>query len=131
MTNNLSIVYRPIGYVENGYVEPISPEVFQEEESRIIVDLEFVEGLFGMNPGQKIIVIFHFHLAEDYDLLQHPRGDADRPLRGVFTLRSPRRPNPIGMTEVELISIKGNVLHVHSLDAINGSPVLDIKPAID
>jgi tRNA-Thr(GGU) m(6)t(6)A37 methyltransferase TsaA len=62
-------------------------------------------------------------------LLQHPRGDRNRPRRGVFALRSPRRPNPIGITVVDLIDVQGNVLRVQGLDAINGTPVLDIKPA--
>ena len=62
-------------------------------------------------------------------MLQHPRGDKSRPKRGVFALRSPYRPNHIGLTEVELLAINGNVLSVRGLDAINETPVLDLKPA--
>jgi tRNA-Thr(GGU) m(6)t(6)A37 methyltransferase TsaA len=75
------------------------------------------------------MVVFYFHRSQGYDLTQHPRGDPRRPKRGVFTLRSPRRPNPIGVTVVDLVAIEGNVLRVRGLDAINGTPVLDIKPA--
>jgi tRNA-Thr(GGU) m(6)t(6)A37 methyltransferase TsaA len=62
-------------------------------------------------------------------LLQHPRGDQGQPQRGVFALRSPHRPNPIGVTIVNLLAVERNVLRVSGLDAINGTPVLDLKPA--
>jgi tRNA-Thr(GGU) m(6)t(6)A37 methyltransferase TsaA len=75
-----------------------------------------------------MIVIFCFHLSEGYNLRQHPRGDHNRPKLGVFKLRSPYRPNPIGMSVVTVLSIEGNIIRVRDLDAINGSPVLDIKP---
>ncbi|MBN1666466.1 MAG: SAM-dependent methyltransferase, partial [Anaerolineales bacterium] len=66
---------------------------------------------------------------EGYDLLQHPRGDRSRARRGLFALRTPRRPNPIAVTEVEIVAIQENVLTVRGLDAYNDSPVLDLKPA--
>lgn len=75
------------------------------------------------------MVVFYFHRSQGYDLCQHPRGDQSRPQRGVFALRSPRRPNPIGVTEVELMAVERNVLRVRGLDAINGTPVLDLKLA--
>jgi tRNA-Thr(GGU) m(6)t(6)A37 methyltransferase TsaA len=73
------------------------------------------------------MVIFHFHLSRGYELRQHPRGDHTREPRGVFALHSPRRPNPIGVTTIELVEVTGNVLTVRGLDAINGTPVLDLK----
>ncbi len=88
-----------------------------------------MEGLHGLTPGSMVLVIFNFHLAEGYALLQHPRGDKSRLKRGVFALRSPYRPNHIGVTEAELLAIADNVLSLRGLDAINGTPVLDIKPA--
>ena len=97
-------------------------------ESQIFLDPTLVEGLAGLELGQKIMVVFYFHRAQGYDLQQHPRGDATRPQRGVFALRSPRRPNPIGVTVVDLLALDGNVLTVGGLDAINGTPVLDLKP---
>ena len=80
------------------------------------------------NPGQKIAVIFYLHRSQGFDLLQHPQGDGRRPRRGVFALRSPLRPNPIGLTVVDLVAVEGNVVRVQGLDAINGTPVLDLKP---
>jgi tRNA-Thr(GGU) m(6)t(6)A37 methyltransferase TsaA len=98
-------------------------------ESRILLRPEFVDGLRGLTPGERILIIFYFDRSEGWELLQHPRGDSDRSKRGVFALRSPHRPNAIGVTEVELLSVDGNLLRVHGLDALDGSPVLDLKPA--
>jgi len=123
-----SIVFAPIGYVENGFDEPAAPETIRAAESRIVLRPELVEGLFGLEAGQKLLVVFNFDRSVGFDLLQHPRGDRTRPKRGVFAVRSPRRPNAIGVTEVDILSIDGNVLRVSGLDALNGTPVLDLKP---
>ncbi len=123
------IVYRPIGYVENAFDQPVLGQQIRSAESRIVLDPALVVGLQGLEIGQQIVVVFHCHLADGYELTQHPQGDRSRPRRGVFALRSPRRPNPIGITVVELVGMEGNVLQVRGLDAINGTPVLDIKPA--
>ena len=121
--------FRAIGYVENEFDELAAPEQLCAAEARIHLDPGLVEGLKGLEPGQQIMVIFNFHRSKGYDLLQHPRGDQSQPKRGVFALRSPRRPNPIGVTVVDLVGIEGNVLRVRGLDAINGTPILDLKPA--
>jgi tRNA-Thr(GGU) m(6)t(6)A37 methyltransferase TsaA len=88
-----------------------------------------VPGLKGLNKEGRIVVVFHFHLSKGWDPLQHPKGDETRPRRGVFALRSPRRPNGIGVTEVDLLEIRDNILTVRGLDAVDGTPVLDLKPA--
>ena len=121
--------FRPIGHVENGFDRPATPDEIASAESRIVIDSRLEEGLKGLEPGEEIMVIFAFHRSTGYELLQHPRGDGSLPRRGVFGLRSPRRPNPIGVTIARLAAIEGNVLTVRGLDAINGSPVLDLKPA--
>lgn len=123
-----NIIFSAIGYVENQYNEPVSASEIRSAESRIVLKPDLSTGLLGFEPGQQIMVVFYFHRSEDYDLLQHPKGDRSRPKRGVFTLRSPKRPNPIGITVVELVGIKNNILSVSGLDAINGTPVLDLKP---
>jgi len=122
------VTFKAIGYVQNAFLEPAAPEKIREAESQIFLNPDLVEGLHGLQPGTQLAVIFYFHRSEDYELRQHPRGDQSRPKRGVFSLRSPKRPNPIGMTVVDLIEIKNNVLLVRGLDAINGTPVLDLKP---
>jgi tRNA-Thr(GGU) m(6)t(6)A37 methyltransferase TsaA len=123
------IVYRAIGHVENDFDEPAAAYEIRSTESRIVLDPSLTEGLRGLDAGCQIMVIFCFHRSQGFDLLQHPQGDRSRPRRGVFALRSPRRPNPIGVTVVDLVAIDGNVLRVRGLDAINDTPVLDLKPA--
>lgn len=121
--------YRPIGRVENELDEPVDPETLGSAVSRIVIDPALADGLTGLEAGDRLLVLFHFHRAGDAELLQHPRGDVSRAERGVFALRSPHRPNRIGATVVELLSVAGTVLEVRGLDAINGTPVLDLKPA--
>jgi len=130
------IIYRAIGVVENDFDAPAKPEEIAARESRIVLDPALTAGLRGLESGQQIMVVFHFHLhsqrhslhdASGYALCQHPRGDRSRPQRGVFALRSPHRPNPIGVTVADLLAIDCNVLRVRGLDAINGTPVLDLK----
>ena len=124
-----AVVCRAIGHVENEFDEPAPAHAIRAAESRIVIDVSLTEGLKGLEPGRRIMVIFYFHLSQGFDLLQHPQGDKGRPRRGVFALRSPRRPNPVGVTVVDLVDVEGNVLRVRGLDAINDTPVLDLKPA--
>jgi tRNA-Thr(GGU) m(6)t(6)A37 methyltransferase TsaA len=122
-----AVTYAPIGHVENAFDEPAPALELGSFESRIVLHPGMVEGLAGLVPGQQVMVVYHFHRAWGYDLKQHPQGDVTRPRRGVFGLRSPRRPNAIGVTVVELLAIEGHVLRVRGLDAFNGTPVLDLK----
>ena len=119
----------PIGFVESDFKGiQNDPDIFHETISRIRILDDFAEGLFQLERYGRLYVIFRFDRAEGYRLVIHPRGDANRPERGVFATRSPYRPNPIGLSVVELVGIDGNVLTVRDLDAIDGTPVLDIKP---
>jgi tRNA-Thr(GGU) m(6)t(6)A37 methyltransferase TsaA len=120
---------RAIGYVENNFDEPTASEKIRSRESRLVIDPALVDGLHGLEAGQRMMVLFYFHRSEGYALLQHPRGDQSQLKRGVFSMRSSHRPNPIGVTIVDLLAVEGNVLLVNGLDAINGTPVLDLKPA--
>jgi L-fuculose-phosphate aldolase len=85
------------------------------------------DGLLGLESGDDVIVLCYFHRAERDVLQVHPMGDPGRPLRGVFATRSPARPNPIAVTSTRIERIEGNVLHVVGLDALDGTPVVDIK----
>ena len=123
------IKYRTIGIIETPENKSLAADKTVSNESLVVLDPPLAKGLKGLKPGQRIQVIFHFHLADGFELCQHPRGNRYRSKRGVFALRSPRRPNPIGLSEVDLVGIRGNVLYVKGLDAIDGTPVLDIKPA--
>lgn len=101
-----------------------------KDESLIVLQPELADGLHGIVPGNRLAVIFAFDRAGDYELLQHPQGDRRRSRRGVFVLRSPRRPNPIGVTTVEVLEIVDNVVRVRGLDAWPGTPILDLKPEL-
>ncbi|MFC1661415.1 SAM-dependent methyltransferase [Gemmatimonadota bacterium] len=115
--------------MENAFPLGTPSDTMRAGESRLVLDPTLVPGLKDLEKENRILVVFHFHKSEGFELLQHPRGDPDRPRRGVFALRSPRRPNAIGIAEVDLLGIEGNVLRVRGLDAIHGSPILDLKPA--
>jgi tRNA (adenine37-N6)-methyltransferase len=116
----------PIGFVRNNVEESID---FSDTVSEIVIRPELVEGLFRLDGSKEIDVIFWFDRSPGPDMKLHPKGNPDNPLVGVFASRSPNRPNPIGVTRVKLLSVKGNILTVKGLDAFNGTPVLDIKPA--
>jgi tRNA-Thr(GGU) m(6)t(6)A37 methyltransferase TsaA len=125
--NNMIIHFHAIGHVENEFNTPARPEQIRMGESRIVLNPSLQMGLNGLKVGDQIMVIFYFHLSKGFDLLQHPHGDQSQPKRGVFALHTPFRPNPIGVTTVDLLSIEKNILIVKGLDAINGSPILDLK----
>jgi hypothetical protein len=84
---------------------------------------------FGVRSVIRYVDFFVFHYVEGFDLLQHPHGDRNRPKRGVFALHSTNFPNSIGITEVELLAIEGNMTNVCDLDAFNSTPIFDLKPA--
>jgi tRNA-Thr(GGU) m(6)t(6)A37 methyltransferase TsaA len=119
---------RAIGHVENEFDEPAAPDKIRLVDSCLVIEPALADGLKDLEVGQQIMVVFYFHRSEGFDLLQHPRGDQNHPRRGVFSLHSPYCPNPIGVTVVDLIGIDDNVLRVRGLDAINGTPILDLKP---
>jgi len=124
-----TICFHPIGMVENDFAQPAPGDAIRAAKSRIRLKPELAPGLDGLKPGDKLLVLFHFHRSQGYQLHQHPRGDRSRPQRGVFALHSPFRPNAIGASVVEIIAIENNLMQVRGLDAINGTPVLDLKPA--
>jgi tRNA-Thr(GGU) m(6)t(6)A37 methyltransferase TsaA len=126
--NDISIVMHPIGFVDNSIFEPASAREKKNTESLIVLKSEYAEGLDSITDFDKIQVFFYFHLSEGFSMIQKRRYDGK--MAGVFASRSPRRPNGIGVTVVELLKVDNNILHVKGLDAINGTPILDIKPYI-
>lgn len=90
----------------------------------------YAEGLHRMQAGDDIIVITWLHRPHREVLKVHPRGDVANPLTGVFLTRSPDRPNPVGLHRVKVLEIKQNRLHIDAIEAIDGTPVIDIKPAV-
>lgn len=121
------VTMRPIGIVSSSVDELLRPDVIKSLPSRIIVNAALNAGLEGLEGNQRLLVVFQFNRLAGFDLLQHPKNDPSKAKRGVFALHSPQRPNPIGVTEVDLLRREGNILHVRGLDAVNGTPVLDLK----
>ena len=123
------IKLKPIGYVHRlSKTEDVKDRTLT---SHIIVKKELTKALEGIEDFSHLLVIFYMHEIpkdETLALKVHPRGRADLPLLGVFATRSAHRPNPVGLTLVELVKRKGNVLIVRGLDAFDGTPVLDVKP---
>jgi len=128
MTNDPIIALRPIGQVKRDEGdEGLRGKALRARPARIVLDPQLTDALLGLEPGSDIVGLAYFHEA-DRDVLQvHPMGNRDNPLRGVFATRSPARPNPIAVTSARIERIDGNVLHVVGLDALDGTPVLDIK----
>jgi tRNA-Thr(GGU) m(6)t(6)A37 methyltransferase TsaA len=94
------------------------------------VNPTFARGLFGIATGDEVIVVTWLHRA-DRDVLEvHPRGDLEIPLAGVFTTRSPHRPNPLGLHRVTVREISGTRLRIGAIEAIDGTPVVDVKPVL-
>ncbi len=91
---------------------------------------QVAKGLIGITPGDELILLTWFHLAERDVLEVHPRGDLNRPLTGVFATRSPDRPNPIGLHRVTVLEVAEQKLRVAPLEAIDGTPIVDIKPVL-
>jgi tRNA-Thr(GGU) m(6)t(6)A37 methyltransferase TsaA len=125
-----AILLRPIGHVVNDFLHSAPPEQIRAHQSRLVLKEEFAEGLEGLQAGDRLTVVFRFHLSRGYALRQHPRGNSSRAKRGVFAICSPRRPNHLGVSFVDLIAREGRVLVVRGLDALNGTPLLDIKPFV-
>ena len=126
-----TFVVRPIGVVRSPLRDPgDAPKqgALTDQEAEVVVDPAYVAALDGLERRGKVIVICWMHGAERDRLTVHPRGQEDRPERGVFSTRSPHRPNPLSLHTVTLLSVVGNVLHVRGMDAIDGTPVVDIKP---
>lgn len=122
-----TICYTPIGYVENEFDEWTSVDELREAPMRIVLRPDLEPGLLQLAAGDWILVLFHFNQIDEVKLQLFPRDDISQPLHGVFATRTQYRPNPIGATVAQVERIDANVLHVRRLDALNGTPVLDIK----
>lgn len=123
---------RPVGFVKSPVTEPVDDN-WGGVVSRIHLTKPWARGLKGLGEFSHAVVIFHMHRAThnpQTDLVRRPRGRADMPKVGIFAQRAKHRPNPVGITAVRLLGIRGSTLTVQGLDAIDGTPVLDIKPYV-
>ncbi len=124
---------RQIGTVESSLTDrAAAPKQGHEgaPDAWLAFEQEVLEGLAGIEPGDRIIVLTWLDRALRDVLSVHPRDDVANPKQGVFNTRSADRPNPIGLHEVEVISIDAGRVHVRPIEAVNGTPIVDIKPVL-
>ncbi|MDO8687516.1 MAG: tRNA (N6-threonylcarbamoyladenosine(37)-N6)-methyltransferase TrmO [Dehalococcoidales bacterium] len=124
----MQICMEPIGYVAND-VNSQMDSGWARVESKIVLQEHLILALSGLDSFSHLLVVFWMHQAEPPTILQRrPQGRDDMPEVGLFAQRSKHRPNPIGITAVPLVRVSGCEVVVRGLDAVNGTPVLDIKP---
>lgn len=124
---------RPIGWVNSPLVEPaLAPKQGDEgaPEAWLVFEHEVLDGLRDLRPGSDVLVLTWLDRARRDVLSVHPRGDESRPETGVFSTRAPDRPNPIGLHRVSIVSIEGGNMRVRNMEALDGTPVLDVKPVL-
>lgn len=123
----------PIGHVESPLTDPaLAPKQGHEgaPDAWLVFDESVREGLSDLKPGDELEVLTWLHLARREVLSVHPRDDPGRPLTGVFSTRSSDRPNPIGLHRTRVLAVDGVRVQVRGLEAVNGTPVVDLKPVI-
>jgi tRNA-Thr(GGU) m(6)t(6)A37 methyltransferase TsaA len=123
----------PIGYVRSALVDRDSAPNQGDEgapQARVELQAELAAGIDGLEVGTDVLLLTWLHLSRRDVLRVHPRGDMRRPETGVFATRSPARPNPIGLHRVRLLAVEDHALVVDRLEAIDGTPVVDIKPVL-
>ncbi len=123
----------PIGIVESPLTDVASAPKQGDEgapDGWLSFDAAVVAGLVGLEVGNDIMLLTWLHRARRDVLRVHPRGDTSRPQQGVFSTRSPDRPNPIGLHRVKILSIQGSRVHVRNLEAVHGAPILDVKAVL-
>ena len=123
----------PIGVVSSPLTDPAAAPKQGSEgapDAWLVLEPGVAAGLDGMRPGDEIIVLTWLHRARRDVLRVHPRDDPSNPERGVFTTRSADRPNPIGLHRVEVAAIDGLRVRVRGLEAVDGTPVVDLKPVL-
>ncbi len=125
---------QPIGWVESPLVDLASAPKQGNEGSPdawLVFDARFSDGLRDLAAGAEVIVLTWLDRAHRDVLVVHPRDDPGNPLRGVFSTRSSDRPNPIGLHRVRILAIQGNRIQVRDLEALDRTPIVDVKPVLD
>jgi tRNA-Thr(GGU) m(6)t(6)A37 methyltransferase TsaA len=123
----------PVGTVESTLADVAAAPKQGDEgapEAWLVFDHRFADALDGIAADDELLVLTWLHRADRTVLRVHPRDDAATPERGVFSTRSPDRPNPVGLHRVTVVSIDGLRLRVRDLEAVNGTPIIDVKPPL-
>jgi tRNA-Thr(GGU) m(6)t(6)A37 methyltransferase TsaA len=126
------ITFEPIGTIHTPFKQPqgmpIQPTGAQGVQGTVELAPEYVPGLKDLDGFSHVVLLYHLHLSEGYSLTVKPFMD-ETP-RGLFATRAPRRPNPIGLSVVQLVRVEGSTLHVENVDVVDGTPLLDLKPFV-
>jgi len=124
---------KPIGFIRSELTHLAAAPMQGTEggyEAWLEISPQFAQGLMGFKVGDKLIVLTWLHLAQRDVLQVHPRGNQDRPLKGVFGTRSQDRPNPVGLHQVRVLEIAEQKIKVAPMEATDGTPIVDIKPVL-
>jgi tRNA-Thr(GGU) m(6)t(6)A37 methyltransferase TsaA len=133
MTSDAGFHLRAIGRVESSLTDPATAPLQGDEggpDAWLVFEPDVCPALDGLRAGDRVVVLCWLDRARRDVLRVHPRGDPRNPESGVFATRSPDRPNPIGLHEVRVLAVEGNRLHVEPLEAVDGTPVVDVKPVL-
>ena len=133
MSDSTTYCVTPVGFVRSTLKERAdAPRQGKEGAPNAWVEVtpDAAEALLGISPGDEIILITWLHKARRDVLRVHPRSEVHRPLAGVFATRSPDRPNPLGLHRVRVLQLDSNKVEVGPLEAIDGTPIVDIKPVL-
>ena len=128
-----SYALRPVGRVESTLTDPADAPRQPDEgapDAWLVFEPQYAAALDGLAAGADVLLFTWLDRADRDTLAVHPRGDLSRPLSGVFATRAPDRPNPIGLHTVHILAIEGARVHVRELEALDGTPVLDLKPVL-
>ena len=124
---------KPVGFIRSKIKNTKDAPLFYTEGApNAVLEIlpQFTDALERMEVGDEIIVITWLHQGDRSVLKVHPRGDMSNPLTGVFSTRSPNRPNPLGLHRVKVLGIAGSQLQIGPIEAIDGTPVVDVKPVV-
>ena len=128
----MKIEYEPIGFVGSPYKNlkeiPNQPHYAKDINGQVEIYPEFELGLKDLGGFSHLILVCHFHMSSEFRLQIVPSGETE--IRGLFSTRSPNRPNPVGISIVRLIKIENNILLISDLDILDGTPVIDLKPYV-
>jgi tRNA-Thr(GGU) m(6)t(6)A37 methyltransferase TsaA len=126
------IYFKPIGIIHSPFTKlegmPIQPSAAQGIKGHIVIHQDYVDGIRDLDGFSHIYLIYHLHLSHSFKLRIIPFLDNQQ--RGVFSTRAPNRPNPIGLSVVNLIKIESNIIEIANVDIVDGTPLLDIKPYV-
>ena len=132
LRRTMKIEYSPIGVIHSPFTElegmPIQPVGATGIQGTVVLFPEYREGLKDLEGFSHIILLYHFHRSQGFDLQVIPFMDTEP--RGLFATRAPKRPNPLGLSVVKLLGVEDCTLHIENIDIVDGTPLLDIKPYV-